>query len=72
MYDIYAPLSPIFTSAKVGNLSFFSTEEQIYEVFVKCTRPEEGGGIRRIIMGLDSQQKLSSATQAHFALTYLV
>jgi len=41
----------------VGNLSFYTTEEQIYELFAKCSRPEEGGGIRRIIMGLDSLQK---------------
>lgn len=38
---------------QVGNLSFYTTEEQIYEVFSKCTNPEEGGGIKRIIMGLD-------------------
>jgi len=41
----------------VGNLSFYTTEEQIYELFSKCAIPEEGGGIRRIIMGLDSLQK---------------
>jgi nuclear cap-binding protein subunit 2 len=38
-------------------LSFYTTEEQIYELFSKCAIPEEGGGIRRIIMGLDSLQK---------------
>ncbi|KAI0797932.1 hypothetical protein C8Q75DRAFT_801840 [Abortiporus biennis] len=37
----------------VGNLSFYTTEEQIYELFSQCTQPEEGGGIKRIIMGLD-------------------
>ncbi|KAI0780864.1 hypothetical protein BD413DRAFT_464629 [Trametes elegans] len=37
----------------VGNLSFYTTEEQIYELFSKCTSPEDGGGIKRIIMGLD-------------------
>ncbi|KAI5835689.1 RNA-binding domain-containing protein [Schizophyllum commune Tattone D] len=37
----------------VGNLSFYTTEEQIYELFSKCARPEDGGGIKRIIMGLD-------------------
>jgi len=31
----------------VGNLSFFTTEEQIHELFSKC------GDIKRIIMGLD-------------------
>lgn len=35
----------------VGNLSFFTTEEQIYELFGKC------GEIKRIIMGLDRNQK---------------
>ena len=39
--------------AQVGNLSFYTTEEQIYELFSKCTTPEDGGGIKRIIMGLD-------------------
>jgi nuclear cap-binding protein subunit 2 len=38
---------------KVGNLSFYTTEEQIYELFSKCASPEEGGGVKRIIMGLD-------------------
>ncbi|THH10783.1 hypothetical protein EW145_g1088 [Phellinidium pouzarii] len=37
----------------VGNLSFYTTEEQIYELFSKCACPEEGGGVKRIIMGLD-------------------
>ncbi|KAG8954635.1 nuclear cap binding complex subunit [Tulasnella sp. 424] len=37
----------------VGNLSFYTTEEQIYELFSKCASPEEGGGLKRIIMGLD-------------------
>ncbi|KAH9951224.1 hypothetical protein B0H21DRAFT_818287 [Amylocystis lapponica] len=41
------------TTLYIGNLSFFTTEEQIYEIFSKCTSPEEGGGIKRIIMGLD-------------------
>uniref|UniRef100_A0AAR5PTR7 Nuclear cap-binding protein subunit 2 n=1 Tax=Dendroctonus ponderosae TaxID=77166 RepID=A0AAR5PTR7_DENPD len=35
----------------VGNLSFYTTEEQIYELFAKC------GEIRRIIMGLDKYKK---------------
>lgn len=34
-------------------MSFYTTEEQIYELFSKCTSPEDGGGIKRIIMGLD-------------------
>ncbi|KDQ60754.1 hypothetical protein JAAARDRAFT_31725 [Jaapia argillacea MUCL 33604] len=37
----------------VGNLSFYTTEEQIYEIFTKCGSPEDGGGVKRIIMGLD-------------------
>ncbi|KAI0341585.1 RNA-binding domain-containing protein [Trametopsis cervina] len=41
------------TTLYIGNLSFFTTEEQIYELFSKCASPEEGGGIKRIIMGLD-------------------
>ncbi|KXN72898.1 nuclear cap binding protein subunit 2, isoform CRA_b [Conidiobolus coronatus NRRL 28638] len=39
------------TTLYVGNLSFYTTEEQIYEVFVKC------GEIKRIIMGLDRIKK---------------
>lgn len=38
---------------QIGNLSFYTTEEQIYEVFAKCTMPEIGGGVKRVIMGLD-------------------
>ncbi|THG99181.1 hypothetical protein EW026_g3120 [Hermanssonia centrifuga] len=41
------------TTLYIGNLSFYTTEEQIYELFSKCANPEEGGGIKRIIMGLD-------------------
>ncbi|KAM0752951.1 RNA-binding domain-containing protein [Meredithblackwellia eburnea MCA 4105] len=35
----------------VGNLSFYTTEEQIYELFGRV------GGVKRIIMGLDRNQK---------------
>ncbi|KKF95672.1 Nuclear cap-binding protein subunit 2 [Ceratocystis fimbriata CBS 114723] len=35
------------TTLYVGNLSFYTTEEQVYELFSKC------GEIKRIIMGLD-------------------
>lgn len=45
------------TTLYVGNLSFYTTEEQIYELFSKCTTPEEGGGIKRIIMGLDRNSR---------------
>ncbi|KIY50996.1 RNA-binding domain-containing protein [Fistulina hepatica ATCC 64428] len=41
------------TTLYIGNLSFYTTEEQIYEIFGKCASPEDGGGIKRIIMGLD-------------------
>ncbi|KAJ3014066.1 nuclear cap binding complex subunit [Thoreauomyces humboldtii] len=39
------------TTLYIGNLSFFTTEEQIHEVFSKC------GEIKRIIMGLDRFKK---------------
>ncbi|KAI9009648.1 nuclear cap binding complex subunit [Gaertneriomyces sp. JEL0708] len=39
------------TTLYVGNLSFYTTEEQIYELFSKC------GDIKRIIMGLDRFKK---------------
>ncbi|KAI0690574.1 RNA-binding domain-containing protein [Cytidiella melzeri] len=45
------------TTLYIGNLSFFTTEEQIYELFSKCATPEEGGGIKRIIMGLDRNSR---------------
>ncbi|XP_013401273.1 nuclear cap-binding protein subunit 2 [Lingula anatina] len=35
----------------VGNLSFYTTEEQIHELFSRC------GDIKRIIMGLDRVKK---------------
>ncbi|KAL7410482.1 hypothetical protein BDY24DRAFT_354951 [Mrakia frigida] len=45
------------TTLYVGNLSFFTTEQQIYEIFSKCSEPLEGGGLKRIIMGLDRVNK---------------
>ncbi|KAI6028617.1 hypothetical protein F5J12DRAFT_806497 [Pisolithus orientalis] len=48
-YDFLSKSSTLY----IGNLSFYTTEEQIYELFSKCTSPEDGGGIKRIIMGLD-------------------
>eukprot|EP00124_Ichthyophonus_hoferi_P003395 Ihof_evm4s291 gene=Ihof_evmTU4s291 len=39
------------TTLYVGNLSFYTTEEQVYELFSKC------GEVRRIIMGLDRFKK---------------
>ncbi|KDN39384.1 RNA-binding domain-containing protein [Tilletiaria anomala UBC 951] len=41
----------------VGNLSFYTTEEQIYELFSRCSRTSAGSGIKRIIMGLDRNTK---------------
>ena len=41
------------TAGQIGNLSFYTTEEQIYELFNKCADGPEGGGIKRVIMGLD-------------------
>lgn len=35
----------------IGNLSFYTTEEQIHELFSRC------GEIRRIVMGLDKFKK---------------
>lgn len=36
----------------VGNLAFYTTEEQIHELFSRC------GDIRRIVMGLDKFKKV--------------
>ena len=35
----------------VGNLSYFSTEQQVYELFMRC------GNVNRVIMGLNKQTK---------------
>ena len=35
----------------VGNLSYFTTEEQVYELFSRV------GDIRRVIMGIDRYKK---------------
>ncbi len=51
------PLLPIF---QIGNLSFYTTEEQIHDVFSKCANPEDGGGVKRIIMGLDRHTRYAS------------
>lgn len=39
------------TTLYVGNLSFYTTEEQVHELFSKC------GEIKRLVMGLDRFQK---------------
>ncbi|WFD30068.1 nuclear cap binding complex subunit [Malassezia sp. CBS 17886] len=41
----------------VGNLSFYTTEEQMYELFARVADVLGGGGIKRIIMGLDRNSK---------------
>ncbi|KAN0063927.1 nuclear cap binding complex subunit [Thecaphora frezii] len=41
----------------LGNLSFYTTEEQIYELFSRVANLALGGGIKRIIMGLDRNTK---------------
>jgi len=35
------------TTLYIGNMSFYTTEEQLYELFGKC------GDVKRIVMGLD-------------------
>lgn len=39
------------TTLYIGNLSFYTTEEQIHELFTRC------GDIKRIVMGLDKNTK---------------
>ncbi|GAB1610256.1 hypothetical protein Ahia01_001419700 [Argonauta hians] len=39
------------TTLYVGNLSFYTTEEQIHELFGRC------GDVKRIVMGLDKHKK---------------
>merc|ERR1712165_294244 len=41
----------VSTTMYVGNLSFFTTEEQLYELFGMC------GDVKRVIMGLDKFKK---------------
>ncbi|KAE8393235.1 small subunit of nuclear cap-binding protein complex, partial [Aspergillus alliaceus] len=47
------PMDPLkdATTIYVGNLSFYTTEEQIHELFSKC------GEIKRLVMGLDRYTK---------------
>ncbi|CAK8698001.1 nuclear cap-binding protein subunit 2-like [Clavelina lepadiformis] len=44
-------LLQLSTTLYVGNLSYFTTEEQIYELFSKC------GDLKRVVMGLDKFKK---------------
>lgn len=67
---MYAAVLPSFKleaheCIQVGNLSFYTTEEQIYELFSKCTTSEDGGGIKRIIMGLDRNTRCASLAPDH-------
>jgi nuclear cap-binding protein subunit 2 len=39
------------TTLYVGNLSYYTTEEQVYELFSRA------GDVRRVIMGIDRFQK---------------
>ncbi|BDD63097.1 nuclear cap binding complex subunit [Monascus purpureus] len=48
--DPFEPLKNA-TTLYVGNLSFYTTEEQIHELFSKC------GEIKRLVMGLDRFNK---------------
>ena len=41
------------TTLYIGNLSFYTTEEQLYELFSRC------GELKRIVMGLDRFSKAS-------------
>ncbi|EGG25397.1 RNA-binding region RNP-1 domain-containing protein [Cavenderia fasciculata] len=50
-YDDFQKAIEVSTTIYVGYLSFYTTEEQLYELFSKC------GEIKRIIMGLDRLQK---------------
>jgi RNA recognition motif-containing protein len=51
-----------FRILQIGNLSFYSTEEQIHDMFSKCANPEDGGGVKRIIMGLDRNTRYAHNT----------
>ena len=57
---------------QIGNLSFYTTEEQIYELFSKCASPEDGGGIKRIIMGLDRNNRCASRPPLRITYSHLV
>ena len=39
------------TTLYIGNMSFYTTEEQVYELFNRC------GDVKRVIMGLDKFRK---------------
>ena len=41
----------VSTTLYVGNMSFYTTEEQVHELFGRC------GDVKRIVMGLDKFKK---------------
>ena len=41
----------VSTTLYVGNMSFYTSEEQIHELFSRC------GDVKRIVMGLDKYKK---------------
>ena len=49
---------------QIGNLSFYTTEEQIHDIFSKCANHEDGGGVKRIIMGLDRHTRYAILSMA--------
>lgn len=51
LQDQYFDVLAKSTTLYIGNLSFFTSEEQIHELFSRA------GDVRRIIMGLDSVKK---------------
>ena len=51
---------PFLSILQIGNLSFYTTEEQIHDIFSKCANPEDGGGVKRIIMGLDRHTRYAT------------
>ena len=61
------PSHPLLRILQIGNLSFYTTEEQIYDMFSKCANPEDGGGVKRIIMGLDRHTRYATMLLLPFA-----
>jgi hypothetical protein len=47
---------------QIGNLRFYTTEEQIHDVFSRCANPEceDGGSVKCIIMGLDRHTRYAT------------
>ncbi|XP_020692220.1 nuclear cap-binding protein subunit 2-like, partial [Dendrobium catenatum] len=53
------------TTIYIGNLSFYKTEEQVYELFSHV------GGFKKIIMFLDKNNKYYSREDAEDAVKYI-